>query len=98
MRAPPKPRVCVLVLERPVPRDDLPTVAERVRALVAESGAEVVLCDARGLPADMRSVDALVRALVVARRLGRAFHTRRVSPELAALIAFCGLDALLGPG
>jgi hypothetical protein len=98
MRAPPKPRVCVLVLERPVLRDDLPALIERLRALVADSNAEHVVCDARGLPADLDSVDALVRLRIATRRLERLFDTRHVSPELAGLIAFCGLGSLLCPG
>jgi hypothetical protein len=47
--------------------------------------------DAADLPADAKTIDMLSRL-----RLRGPFVLRRASAELLALIAFCGLDQVLG--
>jgi hypothetical protein len=64
--------------------------------LVIEGGAEVTvwLPDA-SVPAGLDTVDVIARLHLVARRWGWTLHLRRPSPDLAALLAFAGLDELL---
>jgi STAS domain len=90
-RPPPAATTCILVIDRPVGSADVADLCDRLRVLVAGSEAEIVVCDARGLAANLTSIDALVRLRLSARRLGRQFRVHRVSPELSDLIAFCGV-------
>ena len=94
----PEPTTAVLVIARPIARGDVARLCERLQALVRDSGAEVVVCDVRALPADARSVDALARLQLTARRLGRQIRLSRASPELADLLTFLGLASVVGCG
>jgi len=85
-----------MVLDAPAGPLDLPRLTARLRALVETSGADVVGCDARGLPARLDSVEVLVRLQLCALRCGRRFRAHHVSPELAVLLALCGLTEVLG--
>ena len=94
---PSEPSVAVLVVAREIADGDVRRLCERLAAVVAGSDAEVVVCDVRGLPADIASVDALARLALTARRLGRRIRLQRASAELERLVAFAGLAGAL-PG
>ena len=57
--------------------------------------AATVLCDAAGLPADLAVIDALARLQLAVRRHDLVLRLQRVSPELAGLIRFAGLEEVL---
>jgi anti-anti-sigma regulatory factor len=67
-------------------------------SFAAQDSLYHVDCDLRHTRrADLRTVDALARAYVNARRLGARLRIVNASPELQELIAFAGLsDVLLG--
>ena len=54
------------------------------------------MCDLRGVAADCVTVDALARIHLAARRAGVQLSVRHASVELRELLAFTGLDAVLG--
>lgn len=56
----------------------------------------VFVIDVRTWPADAVSVDAIARIALGARRRGGATRLRHVSPQLACLLAFCGLAEVAG--
>ncbi len=62
---------------------------------MTDSDADVIRCDIAALAADGASVDVLARLELTARRAGRRLVLERASPELAELLAFCGLTAAL---
>jgi hypothetical protein len=92
----PEPTTAVLVIADPIAEGDVAKLCERLRAIVQASGAEVIVCDVRALAADCRSVDALARLQLIARRLGRRIRLHRVSHELEALLSFAGLAEVVG--
>lgn len=49
------------------------------------------MCDVCAFPPDLASVDVLARLQVTAKRRGCSIHVRGASPELRALLQFCGL-------
>jgi ABC-type transporter Mla MlaB component len=53
-------------------------------------------CDVSGLAADLLAIDVLARLALAARRRGRQVRLRGASAELRALIAFAGLEDVLG--
>ncbi len=56
----------------------------------------MIVCDVAALTAnDVGVVGALARLALEARRIGLDLRLARVPPELAELIAFAGLDAVL---
>ena len=69
-------------------------------SFAAQDSLYHVDCDLRHFRhADLRTVDAVARAHVNARRLGTRLRIVSPSPELRELIAFAGLgDVLLGRG
>jgi anti-anti-sigma regulatory factor len=70
---------------------DAAALCAQLRALV-RGGATRVVCDLGALVApDARSVEALARLQLAARRLGCTLQLRRVSAELQELLAFMGL-------
>jgi hypothetical protein len=73
-------------------------LCERLRAVLESSDRAVLVCDVRGLQADVVTVDALARLQLTARRLGRRIELRSGTPELGRLLAFVGLADVLGPG
>ena len=81
----------------PIARSDLPGLCDRICALLGESGAELAVCDARGVPADAVTVDALARLQLAARRYGCQVRLANASDDLLALLAFMGLEDVL-PG
>ena len=62
MGAPAPPSV-TLAIHGPIAPDDLPGLRDRVCALMAESGADVLLCDVLGVEPDAGTVDALPAAV-----------------------------------
>ena len=57
--------------------------------------AVLLFCDARRLPPDLDTVDALARMQIAAARLGLELRLRECPPQLRAVIAFAGLDEVL---
>jgi ABC-type transporter Mla MlaB component len=87
-----------LVIGAPIACADVPGLCERVRQRAAQSEAEVILCDVRGLVrADVLTVHALARLQLTARRLGRRVRLLDAPPELLDLLRFVGLDEALPP-
>lgn len=95
---PPWPATGVLVLAGPIARGDVPILCARLRLVLRESGAGVVVCDVGGLAANVAAVDALARLQLTARRERRRIRLRHVSRELGELLAFVGLCDVLGAG
>jgi ABC-type transporter Mla MlaB component len=79
----------------PLTRADLPGLYKRVCALLEQSGAGVVLCDASGVKPDAVTVDALARLQLGARRHGCRVRLTHASDELRDLVAFMGLANVL---
>jgi ABC-type transporter Mla MlaB component len=91
------PRVLEFAVHGPIARADLPGLCEHVCALLGSSGADVALCDVRGVEPDVVTVEALARLQLGARRHGCEVRLRNASDELLELVAFMGLRAVL-PG
>lgn len=89
--ADPEPSTGLLVIAGPVAARDVPALCDRLRTVIAMSDAEVVVCDVAGLPANARSIEALARMQLTARRLQRRIRLQRASPELQQLLQFAGL-------
>jgi ABC-type transporter Mla MlaB component len=90
--AAPGPNTITFVLGGPVGRADLPAACERLRLLLIDSEADVVLCDVGAdVQPDAVAVDALARLQLTARRLGCCVHLCRAPKELEGLLAFTGL-------
>jgi len=83
-----------LVIGR-ITRVDVPVLCERLRVLVDGSELDVVACDVGALGADLAALEALARLQLTARQLGCRVRLRHASRELEALLAFCGLGAVL---
>lgn len=82
----------VLVLTGPVTRDEVPGLCEEVRALLAATGAGVVVCDVAGLgPPGLDAVELLARLQLTARRSGGGIRLRDPTPALLALLNLVGL-------
>ena len=86
----------MLVIGAPIADGDVARLCGRLTALARGSDAEIVVCDVRELAADARSIDALARLQLTARRLGRRIRLHRASRELDALLSFCGLADVVG--
>jgi len=91
------PRIIDFAVRGPIGRTDLPGLCERICGLLGRSGAEIALCDVRGVEPDAVTVDALARLQLAARRYGCRVHLRGASHELLELLAFMGLSDVL-PG
>jgi ABC-type transporter Mla MlaB component len=71
-------------------------LVERVRRLLAMSGAEHVVCDVDGIECpDLGTASALARLQLEARRNGGRIELRHASEDLRNLLALMGLDAVL---
>jgi ABC-type transporter Mla MlaB component len=91
----PRPGTVAFAIRGPIERGDLPGLCERVCALLAEEGADVVLCDVSGVEPDAVTVDALARLQLAARRHACQVLLRNASDELVSLVAFMGLGDVL---
>jgi len=87
--------VVAFVIAGPITSAELPALCERICSVVATTGAQVALCDVRGVPVDAVTVDALARLQLAARRLDCQVRLRHASDELRELVAFMGLSELL---
>ena len=64
-------------------------------SLYMTHSAGILRCDAEGLRPDVATLDALARLRLAAARLGMELVLCHCSPELRAVIAFAGLEAVL---
>jgi ABC-type transporter Mla MlaB component len=89
------PQTIAFAIRGPITRSDLPALCERICALFGRSGADVALCDVRGVEPDAVTVDALARLQLGARRAGCQVRLLHASTELRLLLAFMGLEDVL---
>ncbi len=89
------PQTIQFAIRGPIARADLPGLCARVRALLAQSGAAIALCDVSGIDPDAVTVDALARLQLAARGHGCLVRLQQASPELLELVAFMGLRNVL---
>ena len=85
-----------LVLPAPTRLADVPELCDRARNLMTGRLGEDLECDVGevGHP-DLRTVEALARVGLIARRLGTGIRLRGASAEMLDLLAFCGLPVEL---
>ncbi|HEX8157963.1 MAG TPA: STAS domain-containing protein [Solirubrobacteraceae bacterium] len=97
MSPPPQPgrSRAALVIAGAIAAGDVPELCERLRVLLTRCDAEIVICDVGAVHADAVTVDALARLQLTACRFGSQIRLRRVSRELAQLLAFAGLEDVL---
>lgn len=82
----------VLVITHPIDAADLGRLCERVRAVMADPGTDVVICDVGGLAApDAATVDTLARLQLTAKRLGGSVRLVSAGEQLKDLLALMGL-------
>ena len=79
-----------------IERADLLDLCGRICSLLTASRATLALCDVRSALPDAVTVDALARLQLAARRLGCQVCFRDASDELLELVAFMGLEDVLG--
>lgn len=79
----------------PIARGDLPGLCDRVCVLL-EAGDGDAECDVDGVHVDAVTVDALARLQLAARRHGRRVRLRNASEDLLGLVAFMGLENVVG--
>jgi ABC-type transporter Mla MlaB component len=85
-----------LVISGPLTAAGAADLCERVGAELERSGDRVLVCDLAALTrADAGTVDALARAQLTARRLGRRMQLREPPRELRELLDLCGLAGVL---
>lgn len=89
------PNTVAFAIRGPISRADLPGLCDRVRTLLAESGAGIVVCDVREAECDAVTVDALARFQLAACRSGRRVQLRGACPELVRLVELMGLTDVL---
>jgi anti-anti-sigma regulatory factor len=87
----------VIVVESPVARADIPALCARARGELEAGAADHLVCDLSGLDeVDAVVVDALARVQLTVRRLGGTLELRGADVDLVALLAWMGLDRVLG--
>ncbi len=89
------PERIVFAICGPISPGNLSVLCECVCVLLEHGGAEVALCDVRGVAADAVTVDVLARLQLAARRHGCQVRLRHASGELRELLAFMGLREVL---
>jgi hypothetical protein len=73
-------------------RADMRALCERARDLLEDGQAEILVCDVGAVRrADLRTIEALARIRLTARRLGRGVLLRRASVDLVDLLGLVGL-------
>lgn len=85
------PSTGLLALSGPIAEDDVARLVERLTAVIHSSDAPTIVCDVRQLPASIRTIEALARLQLTARRHARRIRLRRASPELVQLLELVGL-------
>jgi ABC-type transporter Mla MlaB component len=91
----PAPKTIAFAIAGPITRADLPGLCERVCGLLARGGADIALCNVRGIRPDAVTIDALARLQLAARRHGCQVRLRHASDELLELVDFMGLTDVL---
>lgn len=82
----------LLVIAGPVPDAAAARVLrERLRAVMSTTDAPTIVVDVAALPATCRSIEALARLQLTARRANRGIRLTRASPALEHLLDFAGL-------
>jgi hypothetical protein len=89
------PTTGLFVIPRPIGDGDAPRLCERLRIIINSSDGELIFCDVSALPANVRTIEALARLQLTARRHGRRIRLQRASRELQQLIEFVGLSEVL---
>jgi ABC-type transporter Mla MlaB component len=89
------PQTVAFAIRGPITRANLPGLCDRVCALLAESGAGVVVCHVCGVAPDALSVDALARLQLAARRHSCQVRLVHGSVALCELVDFMGLSDVL---
>jgi hypothetical protein len=85
-----------LTLSASIRRADVPDLCDRARDLMQGRLDEALECDVAGVgEPDLRTIEALARVGLIARRLGTGVRLRGASVELLDLLAFCGLPVEL---
>jgi ABC-type transporter Mla MlaB component len=90
------PRTIAFAVWGPIARGDLPGLCDRVCALLRATRPAIALCDVQGVDPDAVTVDALARLQLGAQRTGCRVLLRNASDELLELVAFMGLEDVLG--
>jgi ABC-type transporter Mla MlaB component len=87
----------VVNIGAPTASADLPALCDRLRSVLTDGDAEVVICDVGRLAlADAAAIEGLARLQLTARRLGREIRLRNASDELHGLLALVGLCGVVG--
>jgi ABC-type transporter Mla MlaB component len=89
------PQSVAFAISGPIARSDLPGLCERVCTLFEMSGADVAVCEVRGVEPDAVTADALARLQLAAGRRGCQVRLRGASSELLELLTFMGLRDVL---
>jgi hypothetical protein len=89
------PQTVAFAIRGPIERTDLPGLCDRVCALLALSGADIAVCDVRGVEPNAVTADALARLQLAAGRGGCQVRLRSASIELLDLLGFMGLSDVL---
>ena len=89
------PQTVAFAIRGPIERTDLPGLCERVCSLLKVSGADVAVCDVRGVEPDAVTADALARLQLAAVRRGCQVRLRNASTDLLDLLLFMGLRDVL---
>jgi hypothetical protein len=89
------PTTGLFVIAGPIGDGDAPRLCERLRLIINSSDGELIVCDVGALPANARTIEALARLQLTARRHGRRIRLQRASRELEQLIEFVGLADVL---
>ena len=79
----------------PIARGDLPGLCDRVCALLARSGSDVVLCDVAGVEPDAVVIEALARLQLGALRRGCRIQLVNTSEALRELVELMGLSEVV---
>jgi ABC-type transporter Mla MlaB component len=89
------PTTGLFVIAGPIGDGDTPRLCERLQIIISCSDGELIFCDVGALPANVRTIEALARLQLTARRHGRRIRLQRASRELQQLIEFVGLSEVL---
>jgi hypothetical protein len=94
---PPPERSAALLVVADAIADDaaVRALCDRLRAVIVTTDAQTITVDVRDLPATCRSIEALARLALTARRGRRRIRLGRVSPALEQLLDFAGLADVL---
>lgn len=100
LRSHPETSAAALIIDAPIERAGIPALCESVRSVLERtSAADAIGCDVRALGApDLAAVDALARLALTTQRAGRHIRLLHASCRLQELLAFVGLDDLVGVG